>query len=111
MKVKILETQETKELHDNVLPYMSREAQDQDELFMTAEEFEYWEKVSLELLELRELIKRYRHRYGDEAIDHWLICSDIHVVEPDMVLWTAERELLDMDIDYVLSLSSDNDDD
>ena len=109
MKAIIKETKEVKELSDIVLPYVAHETQ--DELLMTAEEFEYWEKISFELLELRELIKKYRQRYGDEAIDHWLICSDIHVVEPDMVLWTAERELLDMDIDYVLSLSSDNDDD
>ena len=107
MKIKIAETGETKELDDVVSFFVTKDG-------MTMEEFEKWEKVTDELHELFKLIEKYRHRYGDEAINSWYICSDIHVVDPEMILWTAERELHDMDIDYVLSLSSssdDNDDD
>ena len=101
MKVKILETNEVRELHDNISFYVSSET-------MTLEEFEYWEKISFELLELSELIKEYRRRYGDDVIDHWYICSDIHAVEPEYKLWLAKRELFELDLDYVLSLSDDN---
>ena len=104
MKIKIIETDEIREIDDVISFFVTKNE-------MTIEEFEEWEKVTDELHELFDLIEKYRRRYGDEAINSWYICSDIHAVEPDMILWTAERELHDMDIDYVLSLSDDNDDD
>ena len=104
MKIKIKETKETKELSDVVSLYMTSETNE-----MTSEEFERWEKISFELQELEALIKKYRERYGDEVIDRWILRSDMHFVDLEDRLWTAKRELFDLDTEYAASFNSSDD--